>query len=130
MSDYNNQEVTAEQQINNEEIVENIEIEEELNTIWNVVMQQLKPKLENDQKFKEIELALESKKKCLLDNAAIKEIEKKITAAKNTKDKAKLRISKLEKRKTNISKKTNNEIEKLEKAKNDYIHTIMQEFQL
>ena len=30
MSDYNNQEVTAEQQINNEEIVENIEIEEEL----------------------------------------------------------------------------------------------------
>lgn len=86
MSDYNNQEVTAEQQINNEEIVENIEIEEELNTIWNVAMQQLKPKLENDQKFKEIELALESKKKCLLDNAAIKEIEKKITAAKNTSD--------------------------------------------
>ena len=130
MSDYNNQEVTAEQQINNEEIVENIEIEEELNTIWNVAMQQLKPKLENDQKFKEIELALESKKKWLLDNAAIKEIEKKITAAKNTKDKVKLRISKLEKRKTNISKKTNNEIEKLEKAKNDYIHTKMQEFQL
>ena len=50
--------------------------------------------------------------------------------SKKTKNKAKIRISKLEKRKTNISKKTNNEIEKLEKAKNDYIHTKMKEFQL
>ena len=50
MSDYNNQEVTAEQQINNEEIVENIEIEEELNTIWNVAMQQLKPCYKLNQK--------------------------------------------------------------------------------
>lgn len=127
MSDYNNEEkveVTAEQQIENEQVAE------ELNTIWNVVMQQLKPKLENDQKFKDIEIALESKKKWLLDNAAIIEINRKIDAAKKTKDKAKIRISKLEKRKTNISKKTNNEIEKLEKAKNDYIHTKMKEFQL
>ena len=126
MSDYNNEEkveVTAEQQIENEQVAE------ELNTIWNVVMQQLKPKLENDQKFKDIEIALESKKKWLLDNAAIIEINRKIDAAKKTKNKAKIRISKLEKRKTNISKKTNNEIEKLEKAKNDYIHTKMQEFQ-
>ena len=67
----------------------------------------------------------ESKKKWLLDNAAIIEINRKIDAAKETKNKAKIRISKLEKRKTNISKKTNNEIEKLEKAKNDYIHTKM-----
>ena len=127
MSDYNNEEkveVTAEQQIENEQVAE------ELNTIWNVAMQQLKPKLENDQKFKDIEIALESKKKCLLDNAAIIEINRKIDAAKKTKNKAKIRISKLEKRKTNISKKTNNEIEKLEKAKNDYIHTKMKEFQL
>ena len=127
MSDYNNEEkveVTAEQQIENEQVAE------ELNTIWNVVMQQLKPKLENDQKFKDIEIALESKKKWLLDNAAIIEINRKIDAAKETKNKAKIRISKLEKRKTNISKKTNNEIEKLEKAKNDYIHTKMKEFQL
>ena len=127
MSDYNNEEkveVTAEQQIENEQVAE------ELNTIWNVAMQQLKPKLENDQKFKDIEIALESKKKWLLDNAAIIEINRKIDAAKKTKDKAKIRISKLEKRKTNISKKTNNEIEKLEKAKNDYIHTKMKEFQL
>ena len=127
MSDYNNEEkveVTAEQQIENEQVAE------ELNTIWNVVMQQLKPKLENDQKFKDIEIALESKKKWLLDNAAIIEINRKIDAAKKTKNKAKIRISKLEKRKTNISKKTNNEIEKLEKAKNDYIHTKMKEFQL
>ena len=126
MSDYNNEEkveVTAEQQIENEQVAE------ELNTIWNVAMQQLKPKLENDQKFKDIEIALESKKKWLLDNAAIIEINRKIDAAKKTKNKAKIRISKLEKRKTNISKKTNNEIEKLEKAKNDYIHTKMQEFQ-
>ena len=72
----------------------------------------------------------ESKKKWLLDNAAIIEINRKIDAAKKTKNKAKIRISKLEKRKTNISKKTNNEIEKLEKAKNDYIHTKMKEFQL
>ena len=70
-------------------------------------------------------------KKWLLDNAAIIEINRKIDAAKETKkNKAKIRISKLEKRKTNISKKTNNEIEKLEKAKNDYIHTKMKEFQL
>ena len=127
MSDYNNEEkveVTAEQQIENEQVAE------ELNTIWNVAMQQLKPKLENDQKFKDIEIALESKKKWLLDNAAIIEIKRKIDAAKKTKNKAKIRISKLEKRKTNISKKTNNEIEKLEKAKNDYIHTKMKEFQL
>ena len=127
MSDYNNEEkveVTAEQQIENEQVAE------ELNTIWNVAMQQLKPKLENDQKFKDIEIALESKKKWLLDNAAIIEINRKIDAAKETKNKAKIRISKLEKRKTNISKKTNNEIEKLEKAKNDYIHTKMKEFQL
>ena len=127
MSDYNNEEkveVTAEQQIENEQVAE------ELNTIWNVAMQQLKPKLENDQKFKDIEIALESKKKWLLDNAAIIEINRKIDAAKNTKNKIKIRISKLEKRKTNISKKTNNEIEKLEKAKNDYIHTKMKEFQL
>lgn len=127
MSDYNNEEkveVTAEQQIENEQVAE------ELNTIWNVVMQQLKPKLENDQKFKDIEIALESKKKWLLDNAAIIEINRKIDAAKKTKNKVKIRISKLEKRKTNISKKTNNEIEKLEKAKNDYIHTKMKEFQL
>ena len=127
MSDYNNEEkveVTAEQQIENEQVAE------ELNTIWNVAMQQLKPKLENDQKFKDIEIALESKKKWLLDNAAIIEINKKIDAAKKTKNKVKIRISKLEKRKTNISKKTNNEIEKLEKAKNDYIHTKMKEFQL
>ena len=127
MSDYNNDEkveVTAEQQIENEQVAE------ELNTIWNVAMQQLKPKLENDQKFKDIEIALESKKKWLLDNAAIIEINRKIDAAKKTKNKAKIRISKLEKRKTNISKKTNNEIEKLEKAKNDYIHTKMKEFQL
>ena len=127
MSDYNNEEkveVTAEQQIENEQVAE------ELNTIWNVAMQQLKPKLENDQKFKDIEIALESKKKQLLDNAAIIEINKKIDAAKKTKNKVKIRISKLEKRKTNISKKTNNEIEKLEKAKNDYIHTKMKEFQL
>ncbi len=127
MSDYNNEEkveVTAEQQIENEQVAE------ELNTIWNVAMQQLKPKLENDQKFKDIEIALESKKKWLLDNAAIIEINRKIDAAKKTKNKAKIRISKLEKRKTNISKKTNNEIEKLEKAKNDYIHTKMKEFQL
>ena len=127
MSDYNNEEkveVTAEQQIENEQVAE------ELNTIWNVVMQQLKPKLENDQKFKDIEIALESKNKELLDNAAIIEINRKIDAAKKTKNKAKIRISKLEKRKTNISKKTNNEIEKLEKAKNDYIHTKMKEFQL
>ena len=127
MSDYNNEEkveVTAEQQIENEQVAE------ELNTIWNVAMQQLKPKLENDQKFKDIEIALESKKKLLLDNAAINEIDRKIDAAKKTKNKAKIRISKLEKRKTNISKKTNNEIEKLEKAKNDYIHTKMKEFQL
>ena len=127
MSDYNNEEkveVTAEQQIENEQV------EEELNTIWNVAMQQLKPKLENDQKFKDIEIALESKKKELLDNAAIIEINRKIDAAKKTKNKVKIRISKLEKRKTNISKKTNNEIEKLEKAKNDYIHTKMKEFQL
>ena len=127
MSDYNNEEkveVTAEQQIENEQVAE------ELNTIWNVAMQQLKPKLENDQKFKDIEIALESKKKWLLDNAAIIEINRKIDAAEKTKNKAKIRISKLEKRKTNISKKTNNEIEKLEKAKNDYIHTKMKEFQL
>ena len=127
MSDYNNEEkveVTAEQQRENEQVAE------ELNTIWNVAMQQLKPKLENDQKFKDIEIALESKKKWLLDNAAIIEINRKIDAAKKTKNKAKIRISKLEKRKTNISKKTNNEIEKLEKAKNDYIHTKMKEFQL
>lgn len=127
MSDYNNEEkveVTAEQQIENEQVAE------ELNTIWNVAMQQLKPKLENDQKFKDIEIALEIKKKWLLDNAAIIEINRKIDAAKKTKNKAKIRISKLEKRKTNISKKTNNEIEKLEKAKNDYIHTKMKEFQL
>ncbi len=127
MSDYNNEEkveVTAEQQIENEQVAE------ELNTIWNVAMQQLKPKLENDQKFKDIEIALESKKKWLLDNAAIIEINRKIDAAKKTKNKVKIRISKLEKRKTNISKKTNNEIEKLEKAKNDYIHTKMKEFQL
>ena len=126
MSDYNNEEkveVTAEQ-------IENEQVAEELNTIWNVAMQQLKPKLENDQKFKDIEIALESKKKWLLDNAAIIEINRKIDAAKETKNKAKIRISKLEKRKTNISKKTNNEIEKLEKAKNDYIHTKMKEFQL
>ena len=109
MSDYNNEEkveVTVEQQIENEQVAE------ELNTIWNVAMQQLKPKLENDQKFKDIE------------------INRKIDAAKKTKNKVKIRISKLEKRKTNISKKTNNEIEKLEKAKNDYIHTKMKEFQL
>ena len=127
MSDYNNEEkveVTAEQQIENEQVAE------ELNTIWNVAMQQLKPKIENDQKFKDIEIALESKKKWLLDNAAIIEINRKIDAAKKTKNKVKIRISKLEKRKTNISKKTNNEIEKLEKAKNDYIHTKMKEFQL
>ena len=127
MSDYNNEEkveVTAEQQIENEQVAE------ELNTIWNVAMQQLKPKLENDQKFKDIEIALESKKKWVLDNAAIIEINRKIDATKKTKNKAKIRISKLEKRKTNISKKTNNEIEKLEKAKNDYIHTKMKEFQL
>lgn len=127
MSDYNNEEkveVTAEQQIENEQVAE------ELNTIWNVAMQQLKPKLENDQKFKDIEIALESKKKWVLDNAAIIEINRKIDAAKKTKNKAKIRISKLEKIKTNISKKTNNEIEKLEKAKNDYIHTKMKEFQL
>lgn len=127
MSDYNNEEkveVTAEQQIENEQVAE------ELNTIWKFAMQQLKPKLENDQKFKDIEIALESKKKWLLDNAAIIEINRKIDAAKKTKNKAKIRISKLEKRKTNISKKTNNEIEKLEKAKNDYIHTKMKEFQL
>ena len=127
MSDYNNEEkveVTAEQQIENEQVAE------ELNTIWNVAMQQLKPKLENDQKFKDIEIALESKKKWVLDNAAIIEINRKIDAAKKTKNKVKIRISKLEKRKTNISKKTNNEIEKLEKAKNDYIHTKMKEFQL
>ena len=127
MSDYNNEEkveVTAEQQIENEQVAE------ELNTIWNVAMQQLKPKLENDQKFKDIEIALESKNKELLDNAAIIEINRKIDAAKKTKNKVKIRISKLEKRKTNISKKTNNEIEKLEKAKNDYIHTKMKEFQL
>ena len=126
MSDYNNEEkveVTAEQ-------IENEQVAEELNTIWNVAMQQLKPKLENDQKFKDIEIALESKKKWLSDNAAIIEINRKIDAAKNTKNKIKIRISKLEKRKTNISKKTNNEIEKLEKAKNDYIHTKMKEFQL
>ena len=52
MSDYNNEEkveVTAEQQIENEQVAE------ELNTIWNVAMQQLKPKLENDQKLKDIE---------------------------------------------------------------------------
>ena len=127
MSDYNNEEkveVTAEQQIENEQVAE------ELNTIWNVAMQQLKPKLENDQKFKDIEIALENKKKWLLDNAAIIEINRKIDAAKKTKNKVKIRISELEKRKTNISKKTNNEIEKLEKAKNDYIHTKMKEFQL
>ena len=127
MSDYNNEEkveVTAEQQIENEQVAE------ELNTIWNVAMQQLKPKLENDQKFKDIEIALESKKKWVLDNAAIIEINRKIDAAKKTKNKVKIRISKLEKRKTNISKKTNNEIEKLEKAKNDYIHAKMKEFQL
>lgn len=127
MSDYNNEEkveVTAEQQI------ENDQVQIELNTIWNVAMQQLKPKLENDQKFKDIEIALESKNKELLDNAAIIEINRKIDAAKKTKNKVKIRISKLEKRKTNISKKTNNEIEKLEKAKNDYIHTKMKEFQL
>lgn len=127
MSDYNNEEkveVTAEQQIENEQVAE------ELNTIWNVAMQQLKPKLENDQKFKDIEIALESKKKWVLDNAAIIEINRKIDAAKKTKNKVKIRISKLEKRKTNISKKTDIEIEKLEKAKNDYIHTKMKEFQL
>ena len=127
MSDYNNEEkveVTAEQQIENEQVAE------ELNTIWNVAMQQLKPKIENEQKFKDIEIALESKKKWLLDNAAIIEINRKIDAAKKTKNKVKIRISELEKRKTNISKKTNNEIEKLEKAKNDYIHTKMKEFQL
>ena len=72
----------------------------------------------------------QSKKKWVLDNAAIIEIDRKIDAAKKTKNKVKIRISKLEKRKTNISKKTNNEIEKLEKAKNDYIHTKMKEFQL
>ena len=44
-------------------------------------------------------------KKWLLDNAAIIEINRKIDAAKKTKNKAKIRISKLEKRKTNISKK-------------------------
>ena len=96
MSDYNNEEkveVTAEQQIENEQVAE------ELNTIWNVAMQQLKPKLENDQKFKDIEIALESKKKWLLDNAAIIEINRKIDAAKETKNKAKIRISKLEKKK-------------------------------
>ena len=96
MSDYNNEEkveVTAEQQIENEQVAE------ELNTIWNVAMQQLKPKLENDQKFKDIEIALESKKKWLLDNAAIIEINRKIDAAKETKNKAKIRISKLEKEK-------------------------------
>ena len=127
MSDYNNEEkveVTAEQQIENEQVAE------ELNTIWNVAMQQLKPKLENDQKFKDIEIALESKKKWLLDNAAIIEINRKIDAAKKTKNKAKIRISKLEKRKTNISKKTDIEILKLEKQKNEYINTKMKEFQL
>ena len=127
MSDYNNEEkveVTAEQQIENEQVAE------ELNTIWNVAMQQLKPKLENDQKFKDIEIALESKKKWVLDNAAIIEINRKIDAAKKTKNKAKIRISKLEKRKTNISKKTDIEILKLEKQKNEYINTKMKEFQL
>ena len=102
MSDYNNEEkveVTAEQQIENEQVAE------ELNTIWNVAMQQLKPKLENDQKFKDIEIALESKKKWLLDNAAIIEINRKIDAAKETKNKAKIRISKLEKEKQIFLKK-------------------------
>ena len=83
MSDYTNEEkveVTAEQ-------IENEQVAEELNTIWNVAMQQLKPKLENDQKFKDIEIALESKKKWLLDNAAIIEINRKIDAAKKTKNK-------------------------------------------
>ena len=48
---------------------------------------------------------LRVKKKWLLDNAAIIEINRKIDAAKETKNKAKIRISKLEKKKTNISKK-------------------------
>ena len=109
---------------------ENEQVEKEIKTIWDIAMEQLKPKIENDQKLIELEIALESKKKWLLDNAAIIEINRKIDAAKKTKNKAKIRISKLEKRKTNISKKTNNEIEKLEKAKNDYIHTKMKEFQL
>ena len=73
---------------------------------------------------------LRVKKKWLLDNAAIIEINRKIDAAKETKNKAKIRISKLEKEKQIFLKKTNNEIEKLEKAKNDYIHTKMKEFQL
>ena len=108
MSDYNNEEkveVTAEQQIENEQVAE------ELNTIWNVAMQQLKPKLENDQKFKDIEIALESKK-WLLDNAAIIEINRKIDAAKKQRIKQKLEYLN-QKKKTNISKKTNNEIENL-----------------
>ena len=69
-------------------------------------------------------------KKWLLDNAAINEIDRKIDAAKKTKNKVKIRISKLEKRKTNISKKTDIEILKLEKQKNEYINTKMKEFQL
>ena len=127
MSDYNNEEVTAEQQ---EEVTAEQQIETGGQTIWDIAMQQLKPTLENDQKFQELELALESKKKLLLDNAAIIEINRKIVAAKKTKDKAKIRISKLEKRKTNISKKTDIEILKLEKQKNEYINTKMKEFQL
>ena len=109
---------------------ENEQVEKEIKTIWDIAMQQLKPKLENDQKLIELEIALESKKKLLLDNAAINEIDRKIDAAKETKNKAKIRISKLEKRKTNISKKTDIEILKLEKQKNEYINTKMKEFQL
>ncbi len=109
---------------------ENEQVEKEIKTIWDIAMEQLKPKIENDQKLIELEIALESKKKLLLDNAAINEIDRKIDAAKETKNKAKIRISKLEKRKTNISKKTDIEILKLEKQKNEYINTKMKEFQL
>ena len=109
---------------------ENEQVEKEIKTIWDIAMEQLKPKIENDQKLIELEIALESKKKSLLDNAAINEIDRKIDAAKETKNKAKIRISKLEKRKTNISKKTDIEILKLEKQKNEYINTKMKEFQL
>jgi hypothetical protein len=97
---------------------ENEQVEKEIKTIWDIAMEQLKPKIENDQKLIELEIALESKKKLLLDNAAINEIDRKIDAAKETKNKAKIRISKLEKRKTNISKKTDIEMLKLEKQKN------------
>ena len=109
---------------------ENEQVEKEIKTIWDIAMEQLKPKIENDQKLIELEIALESKKKLFLDNAAINEIDRKIDAAKETKNKAKIRISKLEKRKTNISKKTDIEILKLEKQKNEYINTKMKEFQL